>query len=68
VNRLSVGAILTDLKHRLSEIYDLNAARSMLTWDHATHMPKGGAASGVDSRRRYDALPTCVSLIQRSED
>jgi Zn-dependent M32 family carboxypeptidase len=42
VNRLSVGAILADLKHRLSEIYDLNAAGSMLTWDRATHMPKGG--------------------------
>ena len=42
--RLS-GAILTDLKHRLAEIYDLNAASSVLAWDEATYMPAGGAAA-----------------------
>src|SRR5271165_6798972 len=39
------GAILADLKHRLAEIYDLNAAGSVLAWDEATYMPAGGAAA-----------------------
>jgi carboxypeptidase Taq len=29
----------------LAEIYDLNAAGSVLTWDEATYMPSGGAAA-----------------------
>ena len=41
-NRQSCSAILTDLKNRLSEIYDLNAAGSVLSWDEATYMPNGG--------------------------
>jgi carboxypeptidase Taq len=41
----SSGEILADLKHRLAEIYDLNAAGSVLTWDEATYMPTGGAAA-----------------------
>ena len=45
VNRQSSGAILAELKHRLSEIYDLTAAGSVLTWDEATYMPKGGAVA-----------------------
>jgi carboxypeptidase Taq len=52
VKRQSSGAILADLKHRLSEIYDLNAAGSVLTWDQATYMPNGGAVS----RGRQSAL------------
>ena len=44
-NRQSCSAILTDLKNRLSEIYDLNAAGSVLSWDEATYMPNGGAVS-----------------------
>ena len=43
VSRQSSDAILSDLKHRLSEIYDLNAVGSVLTWDQATYMPNGGA-------------------------
>jgi carboxypeptidase Taq len=39
------GGILADLKHRLAEIYDLNAAGSVLSWDEATYMPTGGAAA-----------------------
>jgi len=39
----STDAILVDLKHQLAEIYDLNAAGSVLTWDEATYMPNGGA-------------------------
>ena len=45
VNRRSSSAILADLKHRLSEIYDLNAAESVLFWDEATYMPTGGAVA-----------------------
>src|SRR6516164_1851968 len=45
VNKQSSNAILADLKYRLSEIYDLNAAGSVLTWDEATYMPTGGAAA-----------------------
>ena len=45
VNRQSSGAVVADLKHRLLEIYDLNAAGSVLSWDEATYMPNGGAVS-----------------------
>jgi carboxypeptidase Taq len=45
VNRQSSGAVVADLKYRLLEIYDLNAAGSLLTWDQATYMPYGGAIS-----------------------
>ena len=44
-NKQSSGEILADLKQRLSEIYDLNAAGSVLTWDEATYMPTGGAVA-----------------------
>ena len=44
-NKQSSGEILADLKHRLSEIYDLNAAGSVLGWDEATYMPTGGAVA-----------------------
>src|SRR5215469_18870037 len=37
--------ILADLKHRLSEIYDLRAAGSVLSWDEATYMPNGGSVA-----------------------
>ena len=43
--RRSSDAILADLKHRLAEIYDLNAAGPVLTWDEATYMPNGGAVA-----------------------
>lgn len=39
----SFNLALAELKHRLSEVYDLKAANSVLTWDQATYMPKGGA-------------------------
>lgn len=51
-HRQSSQATLTDLKHRLSEIYDLNAAGSVLGWDEATYMPVGGASA----RGRQSAL------------
>src|SRR5262249_44469796 len=48
----SSDAVLADLKQRLADIYDLNAAGSVLGWDEATYMPKGGARS----RGRQSAL------------
>jgi carboxypeptidase Taq len=50
--RQSVDAVLADLKRRLAEIYDLNAAGSLLGWDEATYMPAGGALA----RGRQSAL------------
>jgi carboxypeptidase Taq len=42
--------MLVELKRRLREISDLNAASDVLSWDHATYMPEGGA--GARSRQR----------------
>jgi carboxypeptidase Taq len=39
----SVEAKLKELKTRLMEIGDLNAAAALLTWDQMTYMPPGGA-------------------------
>jgi carboxypeptidase Taq len=50
--RPSSDAILADLKGRLAEIYDLNAAGAVLGWDEATYMPAGGALA----RGRQSAL------------
>ena len=36
-------ARLKELKNRLLEVYDLNMANSVLSWDQATYMPPGGA-------------------------
>jgi carboxypeptidase Taq len=36
---------LLELKTRLSEINDIEAAASLLYWDQATYMPPGGAAA-----------------------
>jgi len=43
--RLSAEDRLAELKRRLLEISDLGAASSVLSWDQATYMPKGGAAA-----------------------
>jgi carboxypeptidase Taq len=43
---------LAELKSRLLESYDLGMAASVLRWDQATYMPKGGA----DARGRQLAL------------
>lgn len=42
---LGTRGILAELKHRLSEIYDLDAGESVLRWDEATYMPKRGAVA-----------------------
>jgi carboxypeptidase Taq len=44
-NRLSPETKLAELKHRLREISDLDAAGDLLEWDHATYMPKRGASA-----------------------
>ena len=44
-HRQSVETKLAELKHRLLEISDLNAAGALLGWDQATYMPKGGAGA-----------------------
>jgi carboxypeptidase Taq len=48
----SAESKLTELRARLLEISDLYAAGSVLSWDQATYMPKGGA----DSRGRQGAV------------
>ena len=42
-NRRSAEQMLIELKRRLHEIADLNAAGDLLNWDQATYMPQGGA-------------------------
>jgi carboxypeptidase Taq len=49
-NRRSAEQVLAELKQRLREISDLNAAADVLSWDQATYMPEGGA--GVRGRQR----------------
>ncbi|HUI96135.1 MAG TPA: carboxypeptidase M32 [Xanthobacteraceae bacterium] len=51
-NRPSADAMLADLRRRLAEIYDLDAAGAVLGWDEATYMPTGGALA----RGRQSAL------------
>jgi hypothetical protein len=36
---------LAELKRRLLEINDLSTAGALLSWDHATYMPKRGATA-----------------------
>jgi len=61
--RLS-GAILTDLKHRLAEIYDLNAASSVLAWDEAIYAQQ----RAVGKLQSCDALRTSASPTRRWDD
>jgi carboxypeptidase Taq len=49
-NRRSAEQMLVELKQRLREISDLNAAGDVLNWDQATYMPEGGV--GARSRQR----------------
>ena len=49
-NRRSAEQMLVELKQRLREISDLNAAADVLNWDQATYMPEGGA--GARGRQR----------------
>ncbi|NNJ12242.1 carboxypeptidase M32 [Chloroflexales bacterium ZM16-3] len=36
---------LRELRGRLAEVYDLNMANALLSWDQSTYMPPGGAAA-----------------------
>ena len=49
-NRRSAEQMLVELKQRLREISDLEAAGDVLNWDQATYMPEGGA--GARGRQR----------------
>jgi carboxypeptidase Taq len=49
-NRRTAEQMLIELKRRLREISDLNAASDVLNWDQATYMPAGGA--GARGRQR----------------
>jgi carboxypeptidase Taq len=51
-SRASVEGKLAELKTRLREISDLGRVGSLLSWDEATYMPEGGAAT----RGRQSAL------------
>src|SRR4029450_13606428 len=44
-NRASAEERLAELKRRVAEISDLDAAGSLLDWDPATYMPEGGAGA-----------------------
>lgn len=52
---------LQDLKVRLAEIEDLNAAMEVLAWDQSTYMPPGGAAA------RSRQLATLARLAQEKQ-
>jgi carboxypeptidase Taq len=55
-NRRSAEQMLVELKRRLREISDLDAAGDVLNWDHATYMPKGGAAARGRQRAMVNRL------------
>jgi carboxypeptidase Taq len=55
-NRRSVETKLKELRRRLLEISDLRAAGAVLGWDHATYMPKGGAAARARHGATLDRL------------
>ena len=47
--RRSPEQMLVELKRRLREISDLNAASDVLNWDQATYMPEGGAEGVIET-------------------
>ena len=48
--------MLVELKSRLREISDLNAAGDVLNWDQATYMPEGGAGARCRQRAMLNRL------------
>jgi carboxypeptidase Taq len=52
----SVEHMLVELKQRLREISDLNAAADVLSWDQATYMPEGGAGARGPQRATLSRL------------
>ena len=66
-DRRSAEDQLTELKQRLLEISDLGAVGSVLGWDEATYMPKGGAAArGRQSATLSRACAMSARSIPRS--
>jgi carboxypeptidase Taq len=55
-NCRSAEQMLVELKQRLREISDLNAAGDVLNWDQATYMPEGGAGARGRQRAMLDRL------------
>ena len=55
-NRRSAEQMLVELKRRLREISDLNAAGDVLNWDQATYMPEGGAPARGRQRAMLNHL------------
>ena len=73
-NGTSAETALKELKNRLLEIYDINAAGALLGWDEATYMPAGGAGargrqSSVLRRLAHERLvdPALGKLIDQLE-
>lgn len=63
--RQSPETKLAELKRRLLEIYDLNAAGSVLSWDEATYMPAGGATARGRQTATLRRLRMSSSSIRR---
>jgi carboxypeptidase Taq len=55
-NRRSAEQLLVELRRRLREISDLNAAGDVLNWDQATYMPEGGAVARGRQRAMLNRL------------
>src|SRR5262245_51108315 len=73
-NRQSAEIKLGELKRRLLEINDLSAARALLSWDHATYMPKCGSTArarqgAIVSRLAHERLvaPELGKLLEELE-
>ncbi len=47
---------LAELKERLREVYDLQAASSLLYWDQSTYMPRGGAPARARQAAALDKI------------
>lgn len=73
-NRQSAEIKLAELKRRLLEINDLRAAGALISWDHATYMPKCGATArarqgSIVSRLAHDmsVAPELGDLLEELE-
>src|SRR5262245_20101854 len=55
-NRRSAEQMLVELKSRLREISDLNAAGDVLNWEQATYMPEGGGPARGRQRAMLNRL------------
>jgi carboxypeptidase Taq len=51
-----VNASLVELRNLVAEIWDLNSARGLLSWDEETHMPRGGAEARAEQKATLERL------------